>query len=65
MTKGVQALMAKMESDFTVAIRQHIYAEMQDFVCGPLRDLWAKAVKHKKDMLTGSDQILIRIRLSY
>lgn len=53
MTKGVQSLMAKMESEFSVAIRQHIYAEMQDFVGGTLRELLAKAIKHKKDVLSG------------
>jgi hypothetical protein len=52
MIKGVQSLMAKMESEFSVAIRQHIYAEMQDFVVGTLRELMAKAVKHKKDLLS-------------
>ncbi|KAL3102786.1 hypothetical protein niasHT_021453 [Heterodera trifolii] len=53
MAKGVQSLMVNMDTDFAVAIRQHIYAELQDFVGGPLRDLLAKAVKHKKDILTG------------
>jgi putative Mn2+ efflux pump MntP len=53
MTKGVQSLMAKMGSEFSVAIRQHIYAEMQDFVGGTLRELLAKAIKHKKDVLSG------------
>ena len=53
MIKGVQSLLARMESEFSVAIRQHIYAEMQDFVSGTLKELLAKAIKHKKDLLSG------------
>lgn len=53
MIKGVQSLLAKMEAELSVAIRQHIYAELQDFVGGTLRDLLAKAIKHKKDVLSG------------
>jgi cytoplasmic FMR1 interacting protein len=55
MIKGVQSLLAKMEAELSVAIRQHIYAELQDFVGGTLRDLLAKAIKHKKvENLEGS-----------
>uniref|UniRef100_A0A183BT41 DUF1394 domain-containing protein n=1 Tax=Globodera pallida TaxID=36090 RepID=A0A183BT41_GLOPA len=53
MAKSVQSLMSNMDTDFSVAIRQYIYAELQDFVGGPLRDLLGKAVKHKKDIMTG------------
>lgn len=48
MIKGLQALLARMETEFTMAIRQHIYAELQDFVGGTLRELLTKAIKHKK-----------------
>lgn len=51
MIKGLQLLMAKMESVFMEAIRRHIYAELQDFVQLFTRDPLRKAVKKKHDII--------------
>jgi cytoplasmic FMR1 interacting protein len=53
MIKGVQLLIGKMEAEFSMAIRRHIYSELQDFVQITLRDPLYKAIKNKKDMLSG------------
>lgn len=53
MIKGVQLLIGKMEAEFSMAIRRHIYAELQDFVQLTIRNPLNKAVKNKKDLLTG------------
>ncbi|KAH7700938.1 cytoplasmic FMR1-interacting protein 2-like isoform 5, partial [Aphelenchoides avenae] len=53
MIKSVQRLLGKMEADFSLAIRRHIYAELQDFVQITIRDPLQKALKNKKDMLGG------------
>ena len=49
MIKGLQVLMARMETVFTDSIRRCIYAELQDFVQLELRDPLRKATKAKKD----------------
>ncbi|KAJ8297562.1 hypothetical protein KUTeg_024093 [Tegillarca granosa] len=51
MIKGLQLLMARMESVFMDAIRRHIYAELQDFVQLFLRDPLRKAIKKKSDVI--------------
>jgi cytoplasmic FMR1 interacting protein len=51
MIKGLQLLMARMESVFMDAIRRHIYAELQDFVQLFLRDPVRKAIKRKCDVI--------------
>ncbi|KAH9489792.1 Cytoplasmic FMR1-interacting protein 2 [Bulinus truncatus] len=51
MIKGLQLLMARMETLFTEAIRRHIYAELQEFVQIFLREPLRKAVSKKKDVL--------------
>jgi cytoplasmic FMR1 interacting protein len=51
MIKGLQVLMARMETVFSDAIRRHLYAETQDFVQLVLRDPLRKAIKNKKDMV--------------
>ncbi|KAI1717201.1 cytoplasmic fragile-X interacting family domain-containing protein [Ditylenchus destructor] len=53
MIKDVQALIGKMEAEFSVAIRRHIYAELQDFVQLTIKEPLGKAMKSKKDFLTG------------
>lgn len=53
MIKSVQHMFSKMESILIVAIRKHIYAEMQDFVQITLKEPLHKAVKNKKDLLAG------------
>lgn len=45
MIKGLQVLMARMETVFAGAIRRHVYAELQDFVQLILRELLRKAIK--------------------
>uniref|UniRef100_A0A1I8BTR6 Cytoplasmic FMR1-interacting protein n=1 Tax=Meloidogyne hapla TaxID=6305 RepID=A0A1I8BTR6_MELHA len=52
MIKGIQSLIGQMEDEFCIAIRQHIYVEMRDFVGGTLIELQTKALKHKKDVLS-------------
>ncbi|KAJ8936438.1 hypothetical protein NQ318_015584 [Aromia moschata] len=51
MIKGLQVLMARMETVFTDAIRRNIYAELQDFVQVILREPLRKAIKNKKDLI--------------
>lgn len=51
MIKGLQVLMARMETVFNDAIRRHIYAELQDFVQVILREPLRKAIKNKKDLI--------------
>ena len=51
MIKGLQVLMARMETVFTDAIRRNIYAELQDFVQITLREPLRKAIKNKKDLI--------------
>ena len=51
MIKGLQVLMARMETVFTDSIRRSIYAELQDFVQLELRDPLRKATKAKKDLI--------------
>lgn len=51
MIKGLQVLMARMETVFTDAIRRNIYAELQDFAQLALRDPLRKAIKNKKDLI--------------
>merc|ERR1719266_3224923 len=51
MIKGLQVLMARMETVFTDSIRRSIYAELQDFVQLELRDPLRKATKSKKDLI--------------
>uniref|UniRef100_A0A915DJJ2 Cytoplasmic FMR1-interacting protein n=1 Tax=Ditylenchus dipsaci TaxID=166011 RepID=A0A915DJJ2_9BILA len=53
MIKGVQLLIGKMEAEFSMAIRRHIYADLQDFVQLTIRDPLNKAIKNKKDFLCG------------
>jgi len=51
MIKGLQVLMARMETVFTEAIRRHVYARLQTFVQVTLREPLRKAVKNKKDLI--------------
>jgi cytoplasmic FMR1 interacting protein len=51
MIKGLQVLMARMETVFADAIRRSIYAELQDFVQLLLREPLRKAIKNKKDLI--------------
>lgn len=51
MIKGLQVLMARMETVFTDAIRRNIYAELQEFVQQTLREPLRKAIKNKKDLI--------------
>lgn len=51
MIKGLQVLMARMETVFTDAIRRNIYTELQVFVQVHLREPLRKAIKNKKDLI--------------
>lgn len=51
MIKGLQVLMARMETVFTDAIRRNIYTELQHFVQVDLREPLRKAIKNKKDLI--------------
>ncbi|MFH4984178.1 hypothetical protein AB6A40_010887 [Gnathostoma spinigerum] len=51
--KNVQQMLSKMESVLSIAVRRHIYAELQDFVQKTLKELLGKAVKNKRDLLAG------------
>lgn len=51
MIKGLQVLMARMETVFADAIRRHVYAELQDFVQLTLREPLRKAIKNKRDLI--------------
>ncbi|XP_046394058.1 cytoplasmic FMR1-interacting protein isoform X2 [Ischnura elegans] len=59
MIKGLQVLMARMETVFTDAIRRNIYAELQDFVQLCLREPLRKAIKNKKDLIRS---IIVSVR---
>ena len=51
MIKGLQVLMARMETVFADAIRRNIYAELRDFIQLSLREPLRKAIKNKKDLI--------------
>ncbi|XP_059150444.1 cytoplasmic FMR1-interacting protein-like isoform X1 [Physella acuta] len=51
MIKGLQLLMARMETIFMDAIRRHIYAELQEFVQHFLREPLRKATKKKSEII--------------
>lgn len=51
MIKGLQVLMARIETVLCESIRRSIYAELQDFVQLMLREPLRKAVKNKKDLI--------------
>ena len=51
MIKGLQVLMARMETVFTDAIRRNVYQELQDFVQLTLREPLRKSIKNKKDLV--------------
>ncbi|XP_059481300.1 cytoplasmic FMR1-interacting protein isoform X1 [Neocloeon triangulifer] len=59
MIKGLQVLMARMETVFADAIRRNIYAELQDFVQLFLREPLRKAIKNKKDLIRS---IIVSVR---
>ncbi|XP_017756802.1 PREDICTED: cytoplasmic FMR1-interacting protein [Eufriesea mexicana] len=59
MIKGLQVLMARMETVFIDAIRRNIYAELQDFVQLTLREPLRKAIKNKKDLIRS---IIVSVR---
>ncbi|KAK3928668.1 Cytoplasmic FMR1-interacting protein [Frankliniella fusca] len=59
MIKGLQVLIARMESVFIDSIRRNIYAELQDFIQLFLREPLRKAVKNKKDLIRS---ILLSVR---
>uniref|UniRef100_A0A0N5A899 Cytoplasmic FMR1-interacting protein n=1 Tax=Syphacia muris TaxID=451379 RepID=A0A0N5A899_9BILA len=52
MIKSVQMMLNKLESVLNIAIRRHIYAELQDFVQITLCEMLHKAVKNKRDLLS-------------
>uniref|UniRef100_A0A0B6ZWY0 Cytoplasmic FMR1-interacting protein n=1 Tax=Arion vulgaris TaxID=1028688 RepID=A0A0B6ZWY0_9EUPU len=51
MIKGLQLLMARMETVFMDAIRRHIYAELQEFVQHSLREPLRRATKKKSEII--------------
>lgn len=51
MIKGLQVLMGRMESVFNQAIRNTIYASLQDFAQVTLREPLRQAVRKKKNVL--------------
>ncbi|KAL0858499.1 hypothetical protein ABMA27_012364 [Loxostege sticticalis] len=59
MIKGLQVLMARMETVFADAARRSIYAELQDFVQQVLREPLRKAIKNKKDLIRS---IIVSVR---
>ncbi|XP_034233403.1 cytoplasmic FMR1-interacting protein-like [Thrips palmi] len=59
MIKGLQVLMARIESVLQDAIRRTIYSELQDFIQLMLRDPLRKAIKNKKDLIRS---ILVSVR---
>ncbi|XP_076441680.1 cytoplasmic FMR1-interacting protein 2-like [Babylonia areolata] len=59
MVKGLQLLMARMESAFLDAVRRHVYLQLQDLVQVFLRDPLRKAVKKKSDIV---ERILKSVR---
>lgn len=54
MIKGLQVLMGRMESVFNQAIRNTIYAALQDFAQVTLREPLRQAVRKKKNVLIRS-----------
>lgn len=58
MIKGLQVLMARIETVFIDAIRRNIYAELQDFVQLILREPLRKAIKNKKDLIRRYESIV-------
>ncbi|XP_038220393.1 cytoplasmic FMR1-interacting protein isoform X1 [Zerene cesonia] len=59
MIKGLQVLVARMETVFADAARRAIYAELQDFVQLMLREPLRKAIKNKKDLIRS---IIVSVR---
>ncbi|KAK7504118.1 hypothetical protein BaRGS_00004422, partial [Batillaria attramentaria] len=59
MVKGLQLLMARMESVFLDAIRRHLYLQLQELVQVLLRDPLRKAIKKKHDII---ERILKAVR---
>ena len=57
MIKGLQVLMARMETVFTDAIRRNVYQELQDFVQLTLREPLRKSIKNKKDLVRRYDVV--------
>jgi cytoplasmic FMR1 interacting protein len=57
MIKGLQVLMARMETVFTEAVRRHVYARLQTFIQVALREPLRKAVKNKKDLIKRYDYL--------
>lgn len=57
--KGLQVLMARMETVFADAARRRVYAELQDFVQLLLREPLRKAIKNKKDLIRS---IIVSVR---
>ena len=51
MIKGLQNLMLRMESVLMDAIRNHLYAEVQDFVQVQLREPMRKSIKKKSEVI--------------
>merc|ERR1719489_725945 len=51
MIKGLQVLMARMETVFTDSIKRNVYQELQDFVQRDLREPLRKATRNKKDSI--------------
>lgn len=64
MIKGLQVLMARMETVFIDAIRRNIYAELQDFVQLALREPLRKAIKNKKDLIRRFVKIPLQLCVS-
>ena len=64
MIKGLQVLMARMETVFTDAIRRNVYQELQDFVQLSLREPLRKSIKNKKDLVRRYVELLFRHQLS-
>lgn len=60
MIKGLQVLMARMETVFADAIRRHVYAELQDFVQLTLREPLRKAIKNKRDLIRRFEESFFR-----
>uniref|UniRef100_A0A0N4UEL4 Cytoplasmic FMR1-interacting protein n=1 Tax=Dracunculus medinensis TaxID=318479 RepID=A0A0N4UEL4_DRAME len=52
MIKSVQSMLGRMESTLNMAVRRHIYAELQDFVQLTLKEPLHKALKNKRDLLS-------------
>ncbi|KAK2176605.1 hypothetical protein NP493_652g01000 [Ridgeia piscesae] len=59
MIKGLQNLMLRMESVLMDAIRNHLYAEVQDFVQVQLREPMRKSIKKKSEVIRS---IIVSVR---